>query len=241
MLAQDFLSPLLTAGLFPDFVQRFIPRIFSLSDALDRARGLEYAFEQAWFNKPWYDPFNVFRVTSEERAKNPLAASYYEHWIPEGKAPALVLNTTVVETGERLLLSPFNFATQSSGFSLLTDISTVACPLAKGGHHIDFPLSTAAVLSARFPIVTPVGWFERCNDKNGNLIDKNGNLIDKDGNPVKGEDGHPRARLADGGYFENSGLSTALTIGKILKNQKSKPELRGVKFKVIYFNSPDSF
>src|SRR5205823_5599057 len=44
-LSGDFLSPLLWAGLFPDFLQRFIPVPFSL---LDRSVGLERGFEESW-------------------------------------------------------------------------------------------------------------------------------------------------------------------------------------------------
>ena len=45
ILSDDFLSPAVWAGLFPDFLQRFIPRPFP---QLDRAVYLEKAFEQAW-------------------------------------------------------------------------------------------------------------------------------------------------------------------------------------------------
>jgi hypothetical protein len=114
-----------------------------------------------------------------------LRNSYYEHWKPEGTAPALILNTTVVETGERLVLSPFNIDRPD-----LKDIRTVACKK-KDNKEIDFPLSTAAILSARFTIVTPAGWFNRCDKQNGETLPSQ------------------KARLVDGGYFENSGISTA--------------------------------
>ena len=47
VLDNDFLSPLLSAGLFPDFVQRFLPAIPILSDGVDRARGLEPTFRSS--------------------------------------------------------------------------------------------------------------------------------------------------------------------------------------------------
>lgn len=198
LLDQDLLSPVLATGLFPDFLQRFLPAWFGpLSDSVDRARALEYAFEQGW--------------KSEWSQSNPLSSSFYDHWNPKDAAPALVLNATVVETGERLLFSPFTFPNPTSSdlkVPILQEISSVAC--SESGFHISFPLSTAAVLSARFPLVTPVGWFDRCFDKYGNLLKEKA-----------------KSRLADGGYFENSGVSTALEIGQIL--EEKLPD-----FKIIY-------
>ncbi|MEH1858866.1 MAG: hypothetical protein V7L21_12840 [Nostoc sp.] len=197
LLDKDLLSPLLGAGLFSDFVQRFI---FIPIKSLDRARGLEYAFEGGW---------------KSEWGNNPLADSYYEHWNLDKDAPALVLNTTVVGTGERLLLSPFRFNSPDSKFPPLNDIRTVACSVNEA--HINFPLSTAAVLSARFPLVTPVGWFNKCNDANGEPLknDNKESLTYKNG---------LKTRLADGGYFENSAFTTARDIGrrleKILEDKK---------------------
>lgn len=173
LLDNDLLSPLLAAGLFPDFIQRFLPFIPYLSESIDRARGIEYAFEQAW-KEPG------------ETLKN----SYYAHWNPIKAAPALVLNTTVVETGDRLVISPFQVNLPN-----LKDIRTVACK--KDKKDINLPLSTAALLSARFTLVTPVAWFNRCDTL--------------DNKPQK-------ARLADGGYFENSGVSTAVDIGSKLED-----------------------
>jgi hypothetical protein len=206
LLSQDFLSSLLSAGLFPDFTQRFLPSVPVLSQALDRARGLEYAFEQAWKGNA-----------------NPLKASYYKHWTPEGKSPALVLNTTEVETGERLLLSPFTFNNSDENsdlkFPILTDIATVACQ--DKNRQIDFPLSTAAILSARFPFITPVGSFDKCQNKYGASIKKH------------------QTQLADGGYFENSGFSTAYEIGQRLEKLVANKE-KDSRFKVVYIAITDN-
>ncbi|AVH68316.1 patatin-like phospholipase family protein [Nostoc sp. 'Peltigera membranacea cyanobiont' N6] len=202
LLNQDFLSPLLAAGLFPDFFQRFL--FFPIED-VDRARGLEYAFEQGWNSIKWRDK------NDQKKHPNLLNKSYYDHWNPKSVAPALVLNTTVVETGERLLLSPFTFKTADSStvkFPDLVDINTVASSKFKeckdkNNSHINFRLSTAAFLSARFPFITPVGWFNRCYDKKGDI------LADQELNS--------KSRLADGGYFENSGFTTAFEIGQGLQ------------------------
>lgn len=221
VMDHDFLSPLLAAGLFPDFVQRFLPVIpilplSAISEGVDRARGIEYAFEQAWDDgrKKWDKDH---KVPYDPQKDKPLKNSFYKHWKPEGTAPALVLNTTVVETGERLVLSPFKI-----DLPTLKDIRTVACK--KDKKDLDFPLSTAAILSARFPLVTPVGWFDRCDSR-------------KDGEAEAKNSGQ-KARLADGGYFENSGISTAFEIGKRLE-EILKKDIEGRKIKVIYLAITD--
>jgi hypothetical protein len=184
MFDQDFLSPLLTMGLFPDLVQRFIP--FPAIYDWDRAVGLEVAFETAWDKL-----FGVAR-------NNPLQRSFYEHWEVKGNAPALVLNSTIVETGERLVFSPFLIPTTSRERLVLNEPT------------LNFRLSTVAGASARFPLVTPVGWYHRSS--NGDKL-----------------------RLADGGYFDNSGVPTALDIGRNLQ----KIPGYGTEFKVIYLSLVD--
>jgi hypothetical protein len=181
---QDFLSPLLTMGLFPDLVQRFTP--FSIY-GWDRALGLEVAFEKAW---------DKLKLTTP----NLLQRSFYEHWDVKEIAPALVLNSTIVETGERLVFSPFLIPTTSRE-NLVFNFKEP---------RQNLRLSTVAGVSARFPVVTPVGWFQR----NGN-----GDKI----------------RLADGGYFDNSGVPTALDIGRNLQ----KIAGYGKDFKVIYLSLID--
>lgn len=176
---QDLLSPLLTLGLFPDLIQRFIP--FSIND-WDRANGLEVAFENAWN-----------RLPNQEEYENPFHRSFYQHWQAEGDAPALVLNTTVVENGKRLSISPFKIVLPTQENVVLDE------------SRLDLKLSTAAGLSARFPFVTPAGWYQRSSDGS-------------------------KSRLVDGGYFDNSGIPTAIDMGRMLQ----KIEGYGETFKLVY-------
>ncbi|MGC9527086.1 MAG: hypothetical protein ACP5D7_16265 [Limnospira sp.] len=185
ILNQDFLSPLLSLGLFPDLFQRFIP--FPINE-WDRARGLEFAFENSW------------ERLAIEHHKNPFRQSFYQYWKPEDTSPALVLNTTVVETGERLLISPF---TMSSDQPINRIENNSEFPLVL--HDTDLRLSTAVGLSARFPYITPVGWYRAGDDRS-------------------------RLHLADGGYFDNSGISTALDIGRLLQQIDGQDN----RFKIIY-------
>jgi hypothetical protein len=183
LFSSDLLAPLLTMGLFPDMVQRVIP--LPIYD-WDRATGLEVAFEQAW------DRLVL------PNSQNPLRQSFYQFWHPEASAPALVLNTTVVETGDRKVISPFQIPLPSKQDIVLNEPS------------LDLKLSTAAVLSARFPYFTPVGWYQRSSDQS-------------------------KLRLVDGGYFDNSGVPTALDIGRSLQ----QIEGYGKTFEIVYISLID--
>ncbi|MEM9212932.1 MAG: hypothetical protein AAGD25_01015 [Cyanobacteria bacterium P01_F01_bin.150] len=188
ILGEDFLSPLLATGLFADFAQRFLPRpIYDW----DRARGLEFALENAWSK------------TLANLSDNPLSNSFYQHWDPKGSAPALIINATIVETGERVVISPFKISIpNASETPRLKDITAYK-------EDINFNLSTAAGLSARFPLITPVAWFKG---------------KDTDSDEIK------KIRLADGGYFDNSGMLTALDIGQELERYCKENGIDNVKF-----------
>jgi hypothetical protein len=183
MFSSDLLTPLLTMGLFPDLIQRFM--FFPIYD-WDRGTGLEVAFEKAW---------DKLSLPNQD---NPLRQSFYQHWKPEGIAPALVLNTTVVETGDHLAISPFQINLPNKENIAIDE------------PDLDLKLSTAAGLSARFPYFTPVGWYQRSKDKS-------------------------KLHLADGGYFDNSGIPTALDIGRSLQRLKGY----GTTFEIIYLSLID--
>ena len=181
LLRHDFLSHVTTATLFQDFVQRFIPiPIYPL----DRARKLEASFEDAW-------------ASSLSGRPNRMAESFVGSCGPsgrdciEGAAPALVLNLTQIETGMQLALSPFNLdetGPPKTKSGKIYDALAVA--------DIDMPLSTAVGLSARFPWITPSGWYQLPKTKPDD--------------PVR------TYRFADGGYAEGSGAGTGYKIAQLL-------------------------
>jgi hypothetical protein len=163
ILRQDFLSPLLAFGLYPDLLQRFLP--FPINN-FDRARALEEGLERAW---------------KEETGGDEFKQSFYDLWkdFSREATPALFLNTTRVETGDRMVIS--NLYPIHERFSQLASLAEIDWSLT-------LPLSTAACLSARFPIVTPAGYIPRSADARGRSVE--------------------RQRYVDGGYFENSGAAT---------------------------------
>ena len=207
---KDLLSPLAASLFFPDFFQRFFPVPI---ERLDRARALEYAFEDAYARAI----NNSGLAKRLARPAQTLAIPFHSHWDPETypHTPALVLNTTEVGSGERQLISPFTF--EGAGLAFLPIWSDNLPP--PGQQQITLPLSTAAVLSARFPWVTPAGWFREVTDDEGSTR---------------------KVRLVDGGYFENSGVATAGDIIESLIRSIKKQDLaKRIEIELIVFSSAD--
>lgn len=200
VLEADLLSPLVRGTLVADLLARLIPwdwpYIFGdgalrrgwnwavrepFTDITDRSRYLERAVDRAWHGRTG-------------RALEQL--SFEGVWEgTRGDVPALMLLTTDVATGRRVAVShvtmPGRADAPASGCAELpgndqpvTEIARMRT-LAEDVPGIDMPLSTAALLSARFTLLSPAGTL-----------------------PCPG----PRRRLVDGGYFENSGLTTMLDV-----------------------------
>jgi hypothetical protein len=179
LLAADYLSDTLGNALFPDLLQRFLPMpIFS-----DRAVALEHTFEYAWSVR---HPRDALQLT----------AAFHDLWrTSPHSVPLLFLNSTVVETGQRAINFPL--ATHAAD-PVFADSFGV-------GRFIGtaLPLSTAALLSARFTYVSPAG-----------LIDTR-------------RTAEPRwIRLVDGGYFDNSGAVTAQEVARSLLHARDSSRMR---------------
>jgi len=198
VLDDDFWSPLQAMWLFPDLLQQFLPVGVEI---FDRARALEHGLETSWGRSVTRNDLYGPRLI-DKSAGNTMAEPFLSLW-PQGFdkslfTPALVLNTTEVDTGRRRLISPFRFEG-------LTDLRffPVTCTSASATHEGKveaLPLSTAAVLSARFPWITPSGWYYDPSET--------------------GECTSPEksvTKLSDGGYFESSGVATALDLAHSLQ------------------------
>jgi Patatin-like phospholipase len=180
-LRQDFLSELTAAALFLDAPARLLPcwRLLCPGARLSRARAMEDAIENAW-------P----AAMGESTSSNPFKSSVRSFWDPKQAAPALLLNTTEVETGERVVVAPMSLKSgQTPGLFSLTDRAPA----------LDVSLSTGIGLSASFPFISPAGWY-------GATIARGP------------EERIEKRRLVDGGYADNSGVATALDIIARLQN-----------------------
>ena len=190
VLSEDFLSPTAATMLFPDLLQRFLPfPVFN-----DRAITLEKSWERAWGSE-----FNQ-------------EIKYFDLYGQNTDTPLLFLNSTVVETGRRLILSPLNYSDDKTGKNIGGSFNDVfneainAQPIV--GRHI--PLSTAVHLSARFTYVSPAGKVY-CDD-----FSSENDLYC--GYPEKLK----TIRLVDGGYFENSATVTSSEILNAVKKYNAK-------------------
>jgi hypothetical protein len=101
-----------------------------------------------------------------------------------GKIPIPVFNATLIEDGRRLLLSPMTFAKRDEEADRTIDFNTLYQE--KKGQRYDIKVVTAARLSATFPYVSP-------SPRNSPDIAIERNY-----------------HIADGGYFDNSGVVTAI-------------------------------
>ena len=156
-LHRDFLASPLAAMLVPDLARNILP----VDAPDDRAAALEKSFEASWY---W--------VSKRKTFSNDFA----DLW--DGAAalqvPALLLNSTDATSGKRMVLSNVRLTPQADRI----DLGAVL-----GSRHLR--LSTAVLLSARFPAISPAGWLPEGNDP------RRGYLI------------------VDGGYVDNSGTLTA--------------------------------
>ena len=113
-----------------------------------------------------------------------------EHYsIPSGTdVPLLFCNGTWVETGKRTLVSPVVIK-DTAAEDLLSVIGT------------DIPMSTAGLLSSRFPFISP-------------------------GGRVKTPNGKTWGHVVDGGYIDNTGALTLLNIYKSIKNSQFRNHVK---------------
>jgi hypothetical protein len=162
LVATDHLAPSIGAGLFPDFLQRFLPvRI----EAFDRARALERSIEQSWSK--------LF-----PQSDNPFTKNFRDSWSSSKNVPMLLLNTTIVQSGRQAVVAPVaSWNDEISIFGGTRDTHEISS-------SYDIPLSTAVGLSARFTAVAPAGYhidydFPVGNRRSARLVD--GGYIDNSG------------------------------------------------------------
>ena len=178
---RDPLAMIVASMLFGDLVQRFY--LFPVP-AWDRSLGLELAFEPnnakqnencINLNQPFYESQGV------EPPRQPGQPRQNE----TNHKPFLVLNTTEVDNGRRYLISPFRIQPKYSD----ADFHEPWPNAPEQMHVMDMRYSTAAGLSARFPLVSPYGFFPEQKTR----------------------------RFIDGGLYDNSGAVTAREISDELK------------------------
>jgi hypothetical protein len=187
LLTKDLFSPLAAGLMFPDMLQGLLPWPVG---ALDRTRNFEEAFETALDRTiAEMEAGDGYRGKVENFFRTPVL----RHWTPSARTPALVMNTTEVGSGRIRVIAPFVFNPDHVLFLPFGDSKLEA---EVGQRLDDLPVSVAAITTARFPWVTPAGAF----------YDWSSAPASGDGDERETE----KIRLVDGGYFENSGVATAM-------------------------------
>jgi len=154
ILRTDYLAPVVATMLYPDALQRLLPSPIA---AWDRARTLEQSVEKSF---------------KDVVATDFLERSIYSYWKSTRSVPLLLLNTTHVATGARVVIAPVQFLNERfHQLKTLFDHNPSA----------DVRISTAAVTSARFPGVTPAGSLQNSDGKyryvDGGYFENSGTLV----------------------------------------------------------------
>jgi len=185
-LLDDFLRGPLEAMFLTDLLQRFVP----VRLFVDRGQRLENQWERRWTE--------VLCTSRPVPAGAPLAdchafeRPWRELWRSPGRVPALFLNATDVASGTRFIEEPFARMDPD-----IPDRSVFAgAEVSEGWLPSTAPLSAVVHNSARFTYVSPAGTLLRQT---------------RSAPPAVTE-----RQLVDGGYFENSGLTTLVEVGEVL-------------------------
>lgn len=209
-LRQDFLTFTLARMLGPDFFN-YIPGLNLLIPDDDRADALEKAFEKAsdksyyavGFDSTWFD-----QCVTRTGVDHPL--------------PILFINSTRVRDGNPTVLSTIRL--DSNFFNKRVDLFSLL------RHDKTIRLSTAAILGARFPFISPAG------------------RIDSYIRPGIPSDTLVANYFVDGGYFDNSGAGVVQEMIRALLlsiNSSSDPVVRNrsgkLALKILHItNSPQA-
>ncbi len=199
LLSGDFLTPIFTGLVFHDAMP------FPLTD---RGRLLAESWRKQFLQVigSRQTPGPGSCIASLECAFASLRPTD-QRWLP-----LLVLNGTSVDTGQRIITTMLQgmyrakddcpigprglechlFLDAYRFHDLLNDNALSGETAATADRALDIDLSTAALNSARFPLLSPPG---EIRDKNGRLIDE----------------------IVDGGYFENFGVRTATELAQAIK------------------------
>jgi hypothetical protein len=179
-----FLAGPLAALLGPEIFQRILPTRMPVIinskwsiGAIDRATSLERAFEDA------------FRTATGSSA---METDFCTNYASSADVPLLLLNATDAVTGKRVVLTPAHIDNDADAiYPIQLD------------KELHIAASTAAFLSARFPLVSPAGELA---------------ILDR------------KLLLVDGGYFDNTGTET---LAALLRELSTTPSAKKCAFIIL--------
>ena len=174
ILSRDFLSPTLAKLVTGDFAQWFLPVPVH---RFDRSLAMEAGFERAYFE-----------TTKKNTFAGPITAL-----MPDARrgVPAVLMNTTIVDTGEAAIIAPFTW--QPADLPLTTLYVCWVGECAGGARvHAAPTLAQSIHNSARFTYVSPAGL-------------------------VRDLTGASLGHVVDAGYYDPTGVQTALDLARALR------------------------
>jgi hypothetical protein len=223
----DLLRPLLRGGLTLDLLMRALPGSLLQTHGVGGSKSVDRNFFQKWFDRSSYLDWRLDLAWREQASEQSIRDRLFLDVWPglTGDVPALILLATDVSSGRRVAISHLQFSEEdipegNDGITCLSPFQkreeesadeaekalsrrTRLLTTAEIAPGRDLPLLEAAFVSARFPIVTPAATLP-CPRK---VVVRLKNGGEKKVNT--------RWRLVDGGYFENSGLTTALELSSL--------------------------
>ncbi|MFT3932323.1 MAG: patatin-like phospholipase family protein [Chitinophagaceae bacterium] len=212
-LKNDFLTYTLTRMLGPDFFRPLMP--FDMTKATDRAGALEKTMEEGMNDS----------VFLKHKLAVPFSA-FVEDTTKPITLPVLCINTTRIQDGRPGVITNMNLTANQSIFSNRVDVIKLL------GNE-DIHLSTAVVMGARFPYISPAGRIDQ-------------HFIKKDQSNGEQDSIKPHY-FVDGGYFDNSGAGVVNEMmiemkrltDSLTANDSSYTYLKNLSFYIIHAtNSP---
>jgi hypothetical protein len=213
LVSGDYLSPVFVGvGLRDQFAPPGVVRD-------DRAALLEMSWERRYLETIDSKPFDC----DGPRDQRGLCRAFGYPENEQRWTPLLFLNGTSAETGRRIIASEVSSTWSDPKTPTKTDlplyqwaydlfemlskpcvaVKNGACGQGSPNSAPDLRLSTAALISARFPVISPAG-------------------------TVPMRDGVHGDSVVDGGYFENSGLSTALDVASSIQQLGLTPVILSI-------------
>jgi hypothetical protein len=183
------LSEAIRGLAYTDFIRAVTP--FFLADVYrDRAEGLERA---------WVSNAKELNSTYSEILKKATLRGWQKD-VARGELPAVIFNATIIETGERLA-----FSTTASSACLQKDgLTTCAAfqDFSSVYEGADIAITTAVRLSSAFPFISPPA-----RPLLAASLSDGKPLAAAQRKAIGGENGFLNLHLADGGYYDNSGVA----------------------------------
>lgn len=226
-LKQDFLTHTLAHMLGPDYFN-YIPVInymVRLTKVGDRAKALENGFEKCTdtsYYRLRFDSTNMSQCVTQQNTYSGL--------------PVLCVNTTRVQDGTPGVVCTIKL--DNPVFNKRVDVLSLL------ENDKSIRLSSAAILGARFPYVSPAGRIDELIPKQQGELDKKDSRAKSNEDKVK--DSSRAHYFVDGGYFDNSGagvvqemITGILRTADTVSDPVLKARIKKLKLVVLHItNSP---